>query len=423
MVSRRVFGTIVVGSVVLSAAGGAGAAMPGGDDEPVTIEYWTFEEGGLGAFQETVRDAFEATYPNIQVEITSFPEDQYDVKIDTAIAAGEEPDLILVFGPDRMREGQLLPLDGFVADKGIDLSTFNRAIIEGPSTWACSWEGELFCLGSYLGITAMFYNKQLFDAAGVTHPDPWPPMTLEEYADIACQLRDEDAGVWGTAFGTSFNFLPTDLVVSPDGRTVEGIMNSPETIEQYDLLTGIVREGCAPTENIIDPWEQGTDFFVQGQLATVVTDWQSLAEIEAAGIDYGTTAVPSPTGVEPFFFVWTDSVGVLERSDHPAEAMEFVGFLATEGQRLRAEVRGDLPLSIAVAEELDWAQGIPGRVDGLEIASHARPDIFVPGYPWGPLDEAIALMSGGERSAEDALNDAAGQAQDELDELWEDWEE
>jgi hypothetical protein len=32
-------------------------------------------------------------------------------------------------------------------------------------------------------------------------------------------------------------------------------------------------------------------------------------------------------------------------------------------------------------------------------------------------------MSGGERSAEEALDDAATQAQDELDELWEDWEE
>jgi multiple sugar transport system substrate-binding protein len=403
-------------------AAGAGGGADAGDAEEVTIDVWVHDSGDFGEFQETLEEEFEAAHPNIDINSTKFPEDQYDVKVDTAIAAGEAPDIITNFGKDRPREGQLLPLDDFLAEKGIDLSTFNQAVVGPPANdFGCYWEGQIYCLGSFLGTALMFYNKDLFDAAGIEYPASWPPMTIEEYADVSCQLRDEDAGVWGTAF--SGMFLPTELLVDPEGRTVDGYINSPETIEQYELLTGIVRDGCAPTSSVLDPWTQGADMLAQGQLASVLTDFTALDRLDAAGINYGVTAPPTPEGVEPFFYVWTDSVGVLEDTDHPDEAMEYIAFLATEGQRLRVEVEGTMPLDSAVAEELNWAQDNPGRLDALEIVPHARALVFTPTWVWDPMDDAVNQMMGGERSVEDALNDVAGAIQDELDEAWEDWEE
>jgi ABC-type glycerol-3-phosphate transport system substrate-binding protein len=157
----------------------------------------------------------------------------------------------------------------------------------------------------------------------------------------------------------------------------------------------------------------------------VITDFQDLNKVEEAGINYGSTGVPTPEGVTPYFFVWTDSVGVMASSDNPDEALEFIAFLTTEGQRIRYEVSGDIPLDLSIAEEVDWAAGIPGREDGLEVLSHARPLVFVPNR-WdvaGPYYDAWGFVLGGEKTAQEALDDAAPAIQENLDKAWEVWEE
>jgi ABC-type glycerol-3-phosphate transport system substrate-binding protein len=423
---RRAFVAIVAMSLIAGACSSDGGS--GTEDETssedVTLDFWLYKEGY--GFLDEVVSAFEAANPNIHVDVTEYPEQQYGVKLDTAIAAGRPPDLALV-GPELMHAGLLLALDDMVEQQGIDLSTFNQGIVGtslGP-TESCSFEGNLYCLGSYTGMVALFYNKDMFDAAGVPYPAAWPPMTVDQFVDAACQLTDPENEVWGAAYGDPVTFLPWETVVSEDGRTATGHVNGPASVEAHEVLARGMREGCAPSLNILDPWEQGTDYFARGQLAMVVTDFQSLNKIEAAGIDYGVTGSPTATDIEPWFNVWTDSIGVFANSEHPTEAEEFIAFLATEGQRLRVQETGDLPLDTEVAKELDWAGGDPGRQEGLEVLQHARQGVFVPNRwdTFGPIFDAYGLIVGGDMSAQEALDEAAPAIQENLDQAWEAWEE
>jgi multiple sugar transport system substrate-binding protein len=402
---------------------GTGEQTNGGTGEPVTLDYWVFESGGLaGSFAEQLIEEFEAENPNVTINVTAYPEDNYGVKLDTAIAAGKEPDLVLVFGPEQMREGLLLPLDDMVESNGIDLSTFVPSIVEPGDEFSCAYEESLYCLGSYAGSVQMLYNKDLFDAAGIEYPEAFPPMTPEEFIDTACQLTDEANGVWGGAASDPLAYVPWETFFSDDGRTA--MFNSPEAVEQFEILASGYEQGCLPTSNILDPWEQGRDYFARGELAMVITDFQDLDKVENAGINWGSTASPTPEGETPYFFVWTDSVGVMASTEHPEEAQAFVAFLATRGQELRVETSGDIPLDLAVAEEVNWAEGVPGREDGMEVLSNARTAVFVPNR-WdviGPYYDAWGYVLGGEKSAQEALDEANGAIQENLDKAWEDWE-
>ncbi|MET0801672.1 MAG: sugar ABC transporter substrate-binding protein [Actinomycetota bacterium] len=422
--------TTMVAALALVAAactgddGGGGGTDGQGSAEPVTLDYWVFESGGLaGTFLEQVTQEFEAENPNVTLNITAYPEDNYGVKLDTAIAAGKEPDLVLVFGPEQMREGLLLPLDDMVEEQGIDLSTFVPSIVEPGDEFSCAYEGQLYCLGSYAGSVQMLYNKELFDAAGIEYPAAFPPMTPEEFVETACQLTDEANGVWGGAASDPLAYVPWETFFSEDGRTAE--FNSPAAVEQFDVLASGYEQGCIPTSNILDPWEQGRDYFSRGELAMVITDFQDLDKVEKAGIDWGSTASPTPAGEEPYFFVWTDSVGVMASTDAPEEAKDFIAFLATRGQELRVETSGDIPLDLQVAEQVDWAGGVAGREDGMEVLSHARTAVFVPNR-WdviGPYYDAWGYVIGGEKSSQEALDEANGAIQENLDKAWEDWEQ
>jgi multiple sugar transport system substrate-binding protein len=425
---KRGFAVAVLSAMALVTAacsGGQGTGGGGGGtQEPVTLDFWVFESGGIGSFLKTLEQGFEEANPNVDLNVTAYPEEGYGVKLDTAIAAGRAPDLVLVFGPEEMRAGLLMPLNDVLEQNNIDLSTYVPAIVQPGDEFSCAYEGKIYCIGSYAGSVQMLYNKDLFDAAGIEYPAPWPPMTPEEFVDTACQLTDKEAGVWGGAASDPLAYVPFDMLWSPDGRTAQGYVNGPAFVSQFETLARGYEQGCIPTSNILDPWEQGRDYFAKGQLAMVITDFQDLNKVDNAGINWGSTAVPAPAGVEPYFFVWTDSVGVMASTDNPAEAKEFIAYLTTEGQRIRYEASGDIPLDLAIAEEINWAGGVPGREDGLEILSHARPLVFVPNR-WdvaGPYYDAWGFVLAGEKTAQQALNDAAPAIQENLDKAWRDWE-
>jgi multiple sugar transport system substrate-binding protein len=402
-------------------AGGTGTA------EPVTLDFWVFGEGGIGSFLETLEQGFEAENPNVDLNITNYPEENYGVKVDTAIAAGKAPDLTVFPDAEQVREELILPLDDMAAEYDLDLSSYVPAIVEGglEDALGCGFEGQLWCLGSYAGSTQMLYNKDMFDAAGIEYPAAWPPMTPDEFVDIACRLTDKEAGVWGGAASDPLAYLPYDMLVSPDGRTATGYTNGAEMVHQFELLASGYERGCIPSSNILDPWAQGRDFFAKEQLAMVITDFQDLDKVEKSGINWGSTAPPTPEGVEPYFFVWSDNVAIFANTEHPDEAKEFIAYVATEGQRIRYEQDGEMPLDLAIAEEVNWAKGVPGRQDGLDVLSHARPLVFVPNR-WdvvAPFYDAWGLVVGGEASAQEALDDAAPAMQENVDKAWEDWED
>jgi len=423
---RRVFAVALAVSLVMvacSSGSDGGSAQPSGAQEAVTLDFWVFEEGGIGSFLETLERDYETANPNIDLNITAYPEDTYGVKLDTAIAADKAPDLVLVFGPEQMRAGLLLPLDDMVAANNIDLSQYVPSIVQPGDEFSCAYEDHLYCLGSYAGSVQMLYNKDLFDAAGVEYPAAWPPMTPEQFVEDACKLTDKNNGVWGGAASDPLAYIPWEMMFSPDGKTAT--VNSPDVVHQFEVLASGYDQGCIPSSNILDPWEQGRDYFAKGQLAMVITDFQDLDKVEKAGINYGSTASPTPTGYDPYFFVWTDSVGVMASTEHPTEATNFIAYLTTEGQKIRYQVSGDMPLNLQTAKDVDWAAGIPGREDGEVVLSHARTSVFVPNR-WdviGPYYDAWGYVLGGEKTAQQALDEAQPAIQENLDKAWQDWEE
>jgi multiple sugar transport system substrate-binding protein len=415
----------LVAAACSSDSGGGGSSSGEGSGEPVTLDFWASGEGGIGSFLSTLEKGFEAKYPNVDLNITNYPEENYGVKLDTAIAAGKTPDLIVFPDALQAREGLIMPLDDMVKQYNIDLSGYVPAVVDGglEDGLGCGYQGKLYCLGSYAGSTQMLYNKDLFDAAGIPYPAPWPPMTPERFVEIACQLTDSANGVWGGAASDPLAYVPFDMMFSPDGKTATGYVNGPEFVNQMNVLANGYKKGCFPSSNVLDPWEQGRDYFAKGQLAMVITDFQDLDKVEKAGINYGSTAPPTPAGVTPYFFVWSDNVGVMANTDNPKEAQEFVDFVTTEGQKLRYQTSGDMPLDLDIAQEVNWAKGIPGREDGLEVLSHARPMVFVPDR-WdvaGPYYDAWGFVLDGEKTAQEALDDAAPAMQENLDKAWDKW--
>lgn len=402
--------------------GGGGQTGGATGGEEVTLKLWAFE--GEEAFFPTLKERFEADHPNITIEVTEIPEDNYTTKVDTALAAGRPPDLGLTYEQRWFKAGAVLPLDDMIEAKGIDLSTFNQNAMSG-----CQYEGSVYCLGSYTGAVLLFYNKELFDAAGVPYPSATEPMTVDEFADVAAQLsqpnEDLSKRVWGTVGEAPFWWSDPITHFSEDGRTTEGYMNDAPTAHLYDVMSGLVQDGYAPTGSEFDLL--GTeDLLATGQVGMAISDnLVAIDALETNGIDWGAAPVPIESSGAPVYVAsWTDQVGVFASTEHPEEAQEFVAFLGTVGNELRIEVADQLPLDSATPGAEAWAEGSAGRTNVMEAVVLARGAVFVPGF-WdvtSPLWDSYDAMVAGDLTAQAGLDEAAPVVQDNLDQAWETWE-
>jgi multiple sugar transport system substrate-binding protein len=423
LIVRRVAVVAVVFALVAGACTGGDDQSDAGSDGSVTLSLWIFE--GEETFLPALKKAFEKENPNVTLKITDIPEDSYVTKMDTALAAGSPPDIGWVYERRWLKAGRVLPLDDVIEANQIDLSALNENALAG-----CSYEGNIYCLGSYTGAVMLFYNKDLFDEAGLDYPSATKPMSIDEYADIAAQLtkpnEDLSKHVFGGTANPPFWWEDTGTHFSEDGRTIEGFVNDSSTVHTYDVLTTMVRDHVAPSESDFQ-FFGNTEILATGQLAMSITDnVEAIPLLERAGVRWGAAPTPAEeAGQSPFVSAWTDQFGVFEGSDNPEAAKEFIAFLSTEGNRLRSERDDALPLDSTIAEETDWAGKSDGRREALEVVQLAEGEPFIPGFfdVTGPLWDSFALVVEGEMTAQEALDEVAPDLQTRLDRAWQTWED
>jgi multiple sugar transport system substrate-binding protein len=393
-------------------------------DEPVTLNLWIFE--GEDVFLPTVIERFREQNPHITVQITDIPESEYVTKIDTALLAGEPPDLGYIYERRWTVGGHFLPLNDVVESQGINIDDYNV----GGITQACLVEGNIYCIGTYTGAVLLFYNKDMLDAAGIPYPAPDVPMTIDEYAAMAEALTvrsdNIEERIWGSDAWATYWWMDARTLFSEDGRTVMGYVNDEATVHTHQVLgdmrtNGVVISGAEASQLA------GVDLLAGGKLATSITDNAvALPLLEASGINWGATVPPvEQAGDLPWVPLWSDGLGVFAQSDNPEEAALFAIFLGTVGNELRLEITGDLPLNMTLAEEANWAGDSGGRQEILAAVQTAREPLFIPNF-WGvvdPIAEAFdGLMLEDGLSAQEAFDEVTPYIQENLDEAWEVWD-
>ncbi len=168
--------------------GAATAAITAGGSfsaQAVEIEYWQyFFEARVTAMDQLIEN-FEAANPDITVKMTHFPYADYRTKVAAAIPAGEGPDVVQLFYGwlnDYVQAEliQPLPADQFPVDK-IEAEFF-------PMVQAMKRGDNYMALPTAVRSLALFYNKRLFEKAGIDGP----PATLEELVETAKKIAEKD---------------------------------------------------------------------------------------------------------------------------------------------------------------------------------------------------------------------------------------
>jgi multiple sugar transport system substrate-binding protein len=286
-------------------------------------------------------EQFNAEHPNILVNMTLLPPDGYDERMTTTLGAGEgAPDVAFFWITNWLP--QALDLGPYLeADPDLGPETY----IEGFFNTRAVWEDTVIGLPLGVGANFVMYNKDVFDAAGVDYPTAdW---TTDDYIEIASQVANEEQRIWGGDRPRGpfraiwYNYGAH--AYSDDSTTVDGYLNSPESVAAYTWLWDLVNSNSTPTPADIEILgTEGTgpiDLFIAGRLAMATLNQGHMLNAIDAGVNFGIVPEPAAAGSdERYVNAWSLTASIWAGSEHPQEAYEWLSYWAgPEGQRLLME--------------------------------------------------------------------------------------
>src|SRR4029453_2373041 len=182
---------VTAGLGMTGCAGAAGPAEPQGKDGKtrLTVSVWNYE--GTPEFK-ALFDSYEAANPNIDIEPVDILADAYPQKVTTILGGGDPTDVLTMKNViDYARyanNGQLQEINNVVDKVGKD----NLAGLD-----AFDMNGKYYAAPYRQDFWLLYYNKDLFKAAGVEEPKD---LTWDEYAALAKKLTTTVDGkkVYGT---------------------------------------------------------------------------------------------------------------------------------------------------------------------------------------------------------------------------------
>lgn len=332
------------------------ADQAAGDDagEQVTVEWWTVNSE---EYSEDVQRAmvaeFEATHPNIKINMTVLPDSGLSEKVTTALGAGQgAPDVTFFWDNNWFPEA--LDLTPYIeADEDFDPSMYF------PGFWntRAVWQDKVVGLPLGVGASIVMYNKDVFDEVGVEYPGvDW---TAEDFIALSAELSDPDTKRWGgdrprrpyRALWWNFGARP----YSDDSMTVDGYLNGPESVAAYTWLWDLVSSESTPTPADIEVLgTEGTgpiDLFMAGRLAMATLNQGHMLNAVNAGANFGVVPEPQVPGQEQHVNAWALTSSIWKGTEHPEEAWEFLSWwVGPEGQTYLME-NGNLFPSIPAALE------------------------------------------------------------------------
>ncbi len=383
--SRRQFlklaGAAAAG-VALQACAPASRNATGTSGRPVQLVYQDWRTEWFPPMATRALEEFHALHPDIRVFYVPDPESEsFGEKMLADMQAGSAPDVFQgngVFFPTWAQKGYTLDLRPFVK---ADLDQATIADWD-PAQYKAffSPDGHQFGVPKYHGALALYYNKDLFDAAGVAYPTgEWDQDDyLTAMKRLTAPARGTNPARWGGMVSVDWDRLQVhanawggNFVDPADPRRCA--MSDEAALVAMEWLRARMWDDRVMA-TLADIQNRATGAaFAAGLLATVEDGSWALKDILSKA-DFRVGVAPMPAGpVRRATLATTDGFGIYAGTRHPEAAWELVKFLIGKDYG-RAMARANLlqPARVSLVDE--WAgmvrQEFPAARD-MDIAVFA----------------------------------------------------
>ncbi|MEF2878048.1 MAG: ABC transporter substrate-binding protein [Blautia sp.] len=328
--------------------GDTGNDSAGGKQEVVIWDY--FETDAQKQMMEDLISGFNQSQDKYEAKHTYVPFADYEKQLTLGIASGDLPDLVILDGCS-MASFISMDLFGDVSDSEINWDEY----MEGPLETTMA-DGKHYGIPFATNCTALFYNKDIFDAAGMEYPNE--NTTWEDFHEMAKALtKDGVTGFGNAATGTdegTFQCLQWLYTAGGD------YLNIGDGIDAYKLMQEMVADGSWAKDSV--NWTQSdvNNNFVAGNLAMQQNGpWQIPGiEADAPDLNYGVTVLPKKDAQagQATSIIGGENIGVVKKDDMNG-AIEFMKYYdQTEVMVNAMKQYGSFPPKTEAAQDAYWTE-------------------------------------------------------------------
>ncbi len=321
---------------ILAACQPQSSANPTATEEgTIVLRVGTGDSGeGLTPHQDIIA-LYEDENPDVLVQLEAVAGRDYYTRLLTQLSAGAAPDVMQVGDdavPSFVEQDAFIPLDDYLpAD--FDPSIYLPGLL-GPG----QIDGVQYLLPKDYSPVAVYYNKTIFDDAGIDYPkDGW---TWNDMLDIALELTQDLDGdnapdIWGiqlpATWTTGFEYWVAAAggqLISEDGKEFVGYMDSDAVVHAVTFYADLYNKyRVAPPPADLNAFGGGNTEFANGKAAMYVFGrWPQASLMDNPNIDLG--VAPPPQDVERANVLFWGGFGVSTTSAHPKTATNFLTFYA-----------------------------------------------------------------------------------------------
>ena len=338
---KKILALILTLSMVFALCIG-GVAEAADDKVEVHYAFWA----ASGEFYEKCKADFEAKNPGITIVLEQTAWSEYWTKLEAAATGGSVADVFHMNGVNITKYadgGVLLPLDEYIANSNVDLANYPEAM-----TKMYNFAGTQYGIPMDYDTIGLWYNKALFDKAGVAYPtSDW---TWDDMVAAAAAITGIEDGVYGIAAGYNDQQGFYNTCFAEDGWFVDGEkfgFNEPGTRAGIQCWIDVMNAGYSPSEASLEE-NEGYLQFMAGKLGMIFSgDWlaQYYASEDSSVADVcDVVELPLMKSGKRASVIHGKANCVSVATEHPAEAWAWVEYLAgAEANKLMGEMGVAIP--------------------------------------------------------------------------------
>lgn len=381
---------LMVGGIV-----GCGTKEKSGSSDPGEIKVWVqfSDETPEGkAWQEIVEGFNKENDGKFKAVTEYIPRSGsgggYEDKVNAAITTNSLPDVITLDGPNTAayaHSGVLEPLDDYLEDAEMD-DVLDSIIQQG------TYDGKFYAFGFSESSVGIYYNKELFQAAGITEselPTLDKPWTWSEFQAICKKLKDKyqtpaiDLQLASGDEMLTYAYLPFvwsngGNLVDETGKIAEGYFNDEKTATALNFIQELVKKEYTT----ISPIEKG---FETGKYPMLLSGSWTMADLAEnyQNIEYGILPYPvSDTTKELVSPTGSWQLGMTANTEKKEGAAAFITYATnTESSRIISLGNSVLPIRHSTIDLIkdEVSDGMRILMEQNQQSGHARPVVVA--YP------------------------------------------
>jgi len=363
---------------------------------------------------------FEQLHPNIHINWSPIPGD-YPTKMRANVASGTVPD-VFYLTPDMSSEyissGKLLNLSPYMGRDGVKASDYYSALL---NPFTCT-SGQVYGLPKDWNSLGVFYNKSMFQAAGLSFPTAnWTWDDLKNDAQKLTKNPGTPNSVYGISLSADLSrwgaFLLANggTVLNKDGT--QATFNNQTGIDTLNFYTSFLKNntGVLPT-TVGAPWNG--DAFGKQRVAMAIEGGWLIPYMTTTypNVQYDIAPLPVAPNGQRANLTFTNAWAAYSGTKHPDAAWELVKYMTgstVQASQLNAGFALPTLKSLANAS---YFTSHPGFKVLFDAASYSYADYYGPQDTAIHTDLATAIQEVmlGKQNAQTALNNAATQVDSSL---------